>query len=281
MLDERIRTCKISGGLTQQFEQAGISAGQLDVGRNRVLQGPVYDLALVASTEDLGEFRLAWARAVVAASLADFDSEVIDAQKLSDLSTRLANEVGNQPKGLLSDWLTQALATVVTRLLSSRRGHFSDLVVPYIGDILVYQGNGQRIRDMIARCIEGAKAEAPVVLLGHSLGGIACVDLLAAKVYPAVKLLITVGSQSPLFNEMNALQNLRFGEPLPKHFPPWLNIYDLQDFLSYIAEPVFRDARVKDEEVNNRQRFPRSHGAYWSNPRVWDIIVPRLTEAAQ
>jgi hypothetical protein len=286
-LRERIRTFKPSDKMTQDLRKAGFSEDELETARQRVVEAPAFDKALKASGEDLGEFRLAWARAVKATMLAEkvevstIDVDLIDSQSLSGLATTLADEVGDQPKGFLRDWLKEALTAVGTRVLYSRRGSYSDAVVPFIGDVLVYQGNGQPIRDLISRCIQGVGDGTPVVLLGHSLGGIACVDLLAEKAYPAVKLLITVGSQSPLFYELNALQKLRFGEPLPGHFPRWLNIYDQRDFLSYVAQPVFKDSRVTDVEVNNRQRFPRSHSAYWSNPNFWDVIVPKLAEVAR
>jgi len=95
-------------------------------------------------------------------------------------------------------------------------------------------------------------------------------------------LLVTVGSQSPLFYEMDALQSLRFGQPLPDHFPRWLNLYDRRDFLSYVGAQVFPNPRdrLEDFEVNNRQPFPQSHGAYWANPQTWDIILPRLPNAS-
>ena len=123
------------------------------------------------------------------------------------------------------------------------------------------------------------EAEPPVVLLGHSLGGIACVDLLVEEPLEKVKLLVTVGSQSPLFYEMDALQSLRYGQPLPDHFPKkWLNIFDRRDFLSYIGAQVFPDPlqRIEDIEVNNRRPFPQSHGAYWANDQTWKAIIPRL-----
>ena len=76
----------------------------------------------------------------------------------------------------------------------------------------------------------------------HSLGGVACVDLLVEAALPQVELLVTVGSQAPFFYEIDALQSLRFGVPLPEHFPRWLNVYDLRDFLSYVAAGVFAGA---------------------------------------
>ncbi|MEQ8974619.1 MAG: hypothetical protein RIE73_30065 [Coleofasciculus sp. C1-SOL-03] len=114
-----------------------------------------------------------------------------------------------------------------------------------------------------------------MVLLAHSLGGIACVDLLVQQPLPQVELLITVGSQAPFFYEINALYSLEYGEPLPDYFPSWVNIYDLRDFLSYIGANVFPN-KVQDVLVDNKQPFARSHGAYWTNKAVWKAIIPQL-----
>jgi hypothetical protein len=103
------------------------------------------------------------------------------------------------------------------------------------------------------------------------LGGIACVDLLVEQSLPQVVHLVTVGSQAPFMYEINALCSLEFGQPLPDHFPKWLNIYDLRDFLSYKGSKIF--PKVKDEEVISKQPFPRSHSADWENDRTWECIM--------
>ena len=59
--------------------------------------------------------------------------------------------------------------------------------------------------------------------------------------------------------------------PLSPDFPAWLNLYDPSDLLSFLAPPVF-PGRVSDEEINSRQPFPESHGAYWDNPKTWEMI---------
>jgi hypothetical protein len=87
---------------------------------------------------------------------------------------------------------------------------------------------------------------------------------------------------------MNALTSLpircnadgavaRAPHPLPDHFPKsWLNIFDPRDFLSYMGAKVFGDTRVRDIEVDNKESFPESHGAYWANAEVWNAITARL-----
>ena len=108
-------------------------------------------------------------------------------------------------------------------------------------------------------------------LVAHSLGGIICVDLLVREEFPTVAGLVTVGSQSPFLYEIGALPALTYPDPLPDHFPRWVNIYDRRDMLSYVAAGVLGD-RVADVEVDNGQPFPQSHSAYFSNSDVWAAI---------
>jgi hypothetical protein len=150
------------------------------------------------------------------------------------------------------------------------------------GDVMLYQSRGGPIRECIRACV--ADATRPVVLLGHSLGGIACVDLLAAAASdgaPRVDLLVTAGSQAPFLYEIGALASLGPDDPLPDHFPTWLNVYDPRDILSYVAGPVFRPPGsnaqlVSDVAVDNRQPFPMSHSAYWCNSEFWDAVAPPI-----
>jgi hypothetical protein len=137
-----------------------------------------------------------------------------------------------------------------------------------IGDVLLYQSRGGAIRDFI-RC-KILEAEPPVTVVAHSLGGVACVDLLAGSERLHVEHLITVGSQSSLLYEMGLLTALPFGMALPNHFPPWLNVYDRNDFLSFFAAPLLGD--VRDWEVWSGEPFPDSHSAYFGNEKVWQAI---------
>ena len=113
--------------------------------------------------------------------------------------------------------------------------------------------------------------EAPVVLVAHSLGGIASVELLATRALPAVELLVTVGSQAPFLYELNALPTLPFGAELPPTVPRWVNVFDRRDLLGYTGAGVF-PGRVEDREVDNRAPFPRSHSAYFANERFYAVL---------
>ena len=63
-----------------------------------------------------------------------------------------------------------------------------------------------------------------------------------------------------------------YDEADPPYLPvPWLNVYDSRDFLSFVAEPLFRRrdglASVVDLRVHSAKDFPKSHSAYWELPR--------------
>jgi len=128
---------------------------------------------------------------------------------------------------------------------------------------------------------EIGKYPGPVVLLGHSLGGIACVDLLLESDPPKVPLLVTIGSQAPLLYEVNALSGMPYdpNAKLPSTFPKWLNVYDRDDLLSYVGGKLFPDW-VEDFHAGSGIPFPDSHGAYWRDNNgkneVWDKIVKTL-----
>ncbi|MFF7649184.1 hypothetical protein ACFZCY_04880 [Streptomyces sp. NPDC007983] len=167
----------------------------------------------------------------------------------------------------------------LSSLAHSFRGGITSKLVPASGDILRYQVRGAGVRAAIRAAVREAAEDGggPVVLLAHSLGGIACVDLLADPTErpPEVELLVTVGSQAPFLYELDALTALRRGEPLPGTFPRWINVYDEQDLLGFVGEKVFPD-RVTDWRVTTRQPFPRAHTSYFAHQRLYELLAPEL-----
>ncbi|MFP5268962.1 hypothetical protein [Coleofasciculus sp.] len=280
-LNSRVERLNPSTELQAKLDVAGI-AEVFEPARDTVIQSEAYHQALQNASEELGEYRDAIARAIVAQAMLDCEQQekhppiLTDAELRDEVVKLLSLALGEAELGI-GDWVVKPLSQLAqpigTFYLKRRRGIITQSVSPTPCDILLYQGRGDRIRDFIRAKIE--QAEPPVVLLAHSLGGIACVDLLVQQALPPVELLITAGSQAPFFYEINALYSLEYGEPLPDYFPSWLNIYDLRDFLSYIGANVFPN-KVQDVLVDSKQPFPRSHGAYWTNKAVWKAIIPRL-----
>lgn len=234
------------------------------------------------------ELAKALARAVTAAALASAGAEAdctgAERDRLVELITARLGGDARVPGARAAAVLGRLAMRVTTQpLLNAWRGSLTVGATPALGDILRYQARGADLRAFL---LERITAEAgPTVLIGHSLGGIALVDLLAlaaarGEPVPGVELLVTVGSQAPFLYELGALAGVVPGTKLPYAFPRWLNVYDRQDVLSYLAEPVFPgDPRVSDQEIGSRQPFPACHSAYWKQDSLYARIERAVAEA--
>jgi hypothetical protein len=284
-LDKKVKKFNPSEKLKDKFQESGISE-VFDEARQNVVRANPYQEALETISDTLTEHRDAIARAIIAEAMAICEREdkcppiLTDATLRDEVVKSFSREIAPD-EAAFGQWLNDQLFKLPTAYLRHRRGEISDITYPLVGDIILYQARGQEIRDLIKSYIKDAKP--PVVLLAHSLGGVACVDLLVEGLVnekekeqlKKVQLLVTVGSQAPYFYEINGLQSLKYGQPLSKEFPSWLNIFDSRDFLSFIGGNIFPD-KVQDIPVDNQQPFPRSHSAYWTNTATWKAIVRRI-----
>lgn len=182
---------------------------------------------------------------------------------------------------------------VVQRIVTSYYEYRREPLIETIGaqllaDVIGYHRHRASIqavlRDEITRAAETARREGsgPVLPVALSLGGIVLIDLLAEWPDAPVEACVTVGSQAPLLYAFDALPALPYDEATPPRLPvPWLNVYDTRDFLSFVAEPLFRrhdgTASVVDLRVRSGRDFPASHSAYWEVPAVWDGIATAFT----
>jgi hypothetical protein len=279
-----------SGDLKRRIDQLNLgsqgqavidAAAYADVwasANDRVRGSPELKSALASGETEL-ELRGAIARAFVAETIVvarEAGRPILDAESRATLVTDVSDQLGGVPRSAKARFL-RFLARPVLRYATSaavrKRGALSDSGSPIAGDVLLYQVRGDAIRKAIGDAI--ADAREPVTLLAHSLGGIACVDLLAYAANERVARLITVGSQAPLLYELGALWSMSWGTQLPQHFPPWTNVWDKNDLLSYLGAEIFA-GRVSDVEVNSRQPFPESHSAYWLNPATWEAVKTAL-----
>ena len=174
-----------------------------------------------------------------------------------------------------------AVLKLVTNYFEDRRESMLDtLVVQLLADILGYERHRDSIQAVLKAELTRAALAArgrPVLPVGLSLGGIALVDLLASWPEAPVDACVTVGSQAPLLYTFDAIPSLPYDEAEPPHLAvPWLNVYDSRDFLSFVAEPLFRRtdglASVVDLRVHSGKDFPRSHSSYWELAPLWDAI---------
>ena len=279
-LRQRGQIFEITPGLRSLLERGGVFQ-EFEPARLAVTSSAAYSVALAEASTTLGDYRAAVARALIAEAVlrvkrsGKLPSLARDARLRDATEQALIEALGGEERSI-GGWVKQQFCGLAFRLgtpyVERRRGAITDAAYPAAGDILLYQARGKEIRDFIRQ--EVSDASGPRVILAHSLGGIASVDLLVAEPL-GVQLLITVGSQAPFLYEINALQSLTYGEPLPAHFAKWLNIYDLRDFLSYKGGKIF-PGKVTDVKIDGRQPFPLSHSAYWENDDVWSAIAKEL-----
>jgi len=258
-----------------------------------------YREMLRAATDPLGPFQDALARALVAMAIALFretkggtlptiqqDRELRDAcvqairdglgpyqAAIGESLVRRLQKLGDKLYWGMPTALLAPGAVAWGLMAQRRRGEVMDGASPLAGDILLYQCRGEDIRKFIAFRIR--EVPPPVIIVAHSLGGLAAVDVLVQEnLQDRVALLVTVGSQVPYFYEINALHSLkrRAGATLPPHFPAWMNIYDRRDFLSFVGAGLF-PGRLTDHDVDSWQPFPISHSAYWTNKDTYKVIA--------
>jgi hypothetical protein len=179
-----------------------------------------------------------------------------------------------------------AVLRLVTNYFEGRRDVLIDTIgAQMLADVIGYREHRASIQDVLQSELSKAGKAArgrPILPVGLSLGGIALVDLVASWSEAPVEACVTVGSQSPLLYTFDAIPSLPYDEADPPRLPvPWLNVYDSRDFLSFVAEPLFRRtdglASVVDLRVQSGRDFPRSHSAYWELPAVWDAIATAFT----
>jgi hypothetical protein len=179
-----------------------------------------------------------------------------------------------------------AVLRLVTNYFEGRRDVLIDTIgAQMLADVIGYGEHRASIQDVLQSELSTAGKAArglPILPVGLSLGGIALVDLVASWSEAPVEACVTVGSQAPLLYTFDAIPSLPYDEADPPRLPvPWLNVYDSRDFLSFVAEPLFRRtdglASVVDLRVQSGRDFPRSHSAYWELPAVWDAIATAFT----
>jgi hypothetical protein len=294
----------ISDKLKSKLSEAGILDVFAIAWQEIAKSSPLRE-ALKDPSEPSSDYSSAIARAMIAKAMNYIEERQKDAAILTDDSLReelvqlLKSQLGDTHLGIGS-WLMGKALWLGTPLIENQRLNFTKYLLPMMGDIILYQSDGQKIRELIFSKIK--ESEPPVILLAHSLGGVACVDLLiegldsstpnenilVREQLKKVSLLVTAGSQSPFLYEIGALRSRKqqYGKPLPNDFPEWLNLYHRRDVLSYIGADVFpKPNSITDVEIDDHKRFLgflephnflESHSSYWDSSQTWNEIATKI-----
>ena len=292
------------------------SAGTLGVGTDDVASSRVAELAqrdgtaaldailttLVEMREDEGEL-LTDEDIAMFARATDHDetsSPFPDMQSDGDLAGHLESE-GDASYGIdIGGAISSAIAAVGDRLqnaasgavFDAARGYISPAVGRFLGDVFVYLNPGA-LRDEIRECIREKLLEAwavaqqknePLVIIGHSLGGVILYDMLSSPAsvnLPSdlkVAALLTVGSQPGLFQSLNLFDvkhTPNTKNPAPECVQAWLNIFDPIDPFGFCAVPMFE--KVEDFVFDSVTGVISAHTTYFKRPQFHAKSRARLS----
>lgn len=177
------------------------------------------------------------------------------------------------------------------------RKQLNAVVTRFTGDAFTYlaRRGTQSAPGEIVKIVQNALLQATasknadddkLIVIAHSFGGEIVYDILT-HFSPELKVdcLITVGSQVGLFEEMKLYiesnSNVPPNPPAEKITRPvnikrWLNVFDLNDILSYRVEPVFAD--TSDFVYDTGYSSLSAHGGYFMRPSFYKRLAARLSK---
>ncbi len=211
-------------------------------------------------------------------------------KKIGNLLSAAAEKVKAAVKKAVGAAANAAGDYASTRLLAAARMGLNGNLGRFFGDVFIYlNSRGEKnAPGTIPRRLMPSyapKPNEPLVIIGHSLGGVISYDLLTHFLPDVeVDLLVTVGSQVSHFEEMklfhvsdpkvpnDAVQRVE----KPKNVRHWINIFDPVDIFSYRCDPVF--AGVKDYDYDTRTYVIKAHSAYLDQNRFYVRLRDRVNQ---
>jgi len=250
--------------------EVGLSAADLQAAAATVRTSAAYNAAAAPAVDVVDATLLSVSTVAVAdQAAAGFGvGDVLGA--IGKAASGIAEQVlGSGAMSAIGTWaganLGPALKLALSRRLAQDREAIMRRVLLVPTDVLFYQRNGAACRAFLRD--ELRALEPPVVVIGHSLGGILLVDTLFGPDAEDVGVvqLITFGSQSAYLQSVGAL-----GQLAPNL--PWVNIWTRFDFVSFLAGQMW-PGKVVDVEIPMDIGFPDSHGSYYVTDAFIDAVM--------
>ncbi|BBH12938.1 hypothetical protein [Chromobacterium haemolyticum] len=207
-------------------------------------------------------------------------SKILDSIK--EGASRLVNAVPDVTTGVAGLLLRKKLNTVVTRFTGDAFVYLNsrgtvDAPGPIVTTVL------KALKEAQSKLTEDDK----LIVVAHSFGGEIVYDILTYfDTALSIDCLITVGSQVGLFEEMKLYKASDPTIPVdpkkdhiarPKGIKRWLNVFDMNDVLSYQLKPVVE--AVSDFSYDTGFSTLGAHGGYFERPSFYKRMAARLKEA--
>src|SRR4051812_6165995 len=116
-------------------------------------------------------------------------------------------------------------------------------------------------------------ADPDSVLVGHSLGGVVCAELLAEdQIRERVGLFVAVGAPLGLDAVTDGTRPPGSGRPAS----PWVNVYDLRDWVA-LGSPLPQAGGLREQlAVANPRSYEHSIESYLAHPEIATVIADAL-----
>ncbi|MNB90657.1 hypothetical protein D3C81_525150 [compost metagenome] len=171
------------------------------------------------------------------------------------------------------------------------RGNISPAIGLFMGDVFVYLKEGKTRKaiqdairnDLIQACNAKKSGKGPVVVVGHSMGGVILTDMLTDPVAAGlpsdieIDALFTVGSQPGLFAALGVLSSnppAGSSRRRPDCVRNWFNVFDPIDPLAFRADMIYLDA--VDVVFNSVAGITDTHSKYFQRPQFYARTRARL-----
>lgn len=199
--------------------------------------------------------------------------------------------IGSSISGAVSAVTDRVRNAASTLGFGGIRGSLSPAIGLFFSDVFIYLKEGedrQSIRSEIKEALIKAHQDAtggkgPLVVVGHSMGGVILVDMLTNPTSAGlpdefqIDVLLTVGSQPGFFAALDLLAlNLPNGSERrkPDCVKHWLNVFDPIDPLAFRADMIFKG--MEDLEFNSVAGITEAHSKYFQRPQFYARSRKRL-----
>jgi hypothetical protein len=244
----------------------------------------------VATDEQFCNQLLAALKAQAAAPGAVQALGVVD--KITNVVSAGAAKLKQATKAVAEKVLDRAGDFASTKVLAWSRGSLNATLGRFFGDVFIYMDGRRDKADAgdIPKFLLGEWDKAiaatpgePIVIIGHSLGGVISYDLLSHfRPDLDVDLFVSVGSQVSQFEEMKLFKAKRTdipglgGDKMPKpdNIKHWINVFDEVDIFSYSCKAIFND--VHDYPYDTKTYVVKAHGAYFEQARFYERLRARI-----
>jgi hypothetical protein len=188
----------------------------------------------------------------------------------------MAHELGVQASPASAALLAVPSSVLLRGLLewvANHSGVDEAVIRGFLRDVSAYldlPGCRAAVQDVVRPAL---LADADCVLVGHSLGGVVCAELLAEdQVRDRVGLFVAVGAPLGLDAVTDGMRPRGSARPAS----PWVNVYDLRDWVA-LGSPLSQTGGLREQlAVANPRSYEHSIESYLAHPEVATVVADAL-----